>query len=197
MRTQAHRIAAGFQYRHEAGARMARTQAGERGGDGGGMVGEVVVDMDAIVLHQQLKASFWATELCEQRQGLRRIEAGRALLAAHPQLELILTDDGLQHYALQRDVEITVFPAADMGRCNLRVLPDGGLRAPMPGKIVAVPAKAGDVVSKGQPIVVLEAMKMEHALTAPFDGVVAEFNVAVGDQVVDGAVLAVVKAGEQ
>ncbi|WP_436357541.1 biotin carboxylase N-terminal domain-containing protein [Brevundimonas sp. CEF1] len=71
---------------------------------------------------------------------------------------------------------------------------DGGLRAPMPGKIVAAPAKAGDTVTKGQPIVVLEAMKMEHALTAPFDGVVAEFNVAVGDQVVDGAVLAVVKA---
>ena len=70
---------------------------------------------------------------------------------------------------------------------------DGGLRAPMPGKIVAATAKAGDTVTKGQPIVVLEAMKMEHALTAPFDGVVAEFNVAVGDQVVDGAVLAVVK----
>ncbi len=73
---------------------------------------------------------------------------------------------------------------------------DGALRAPMPGKIVAAPAKAGDAVAKGQPIVVLEAMKMEHALTAPFDGVVAEFNVAVGDQVVDGAVLAVVKAAD-
>ncbi|RZJ16918.1 MAG: ATP-grasp domain-containing protein [Brevundimonas sp.] len=73
---------------------------------------------------------------------------------------------------------------------------DGGLRAPMPGKIVATPAKAGDAVTKGQPIVVLEAMKMEHALTAPFDGVVAEFNVAVGDQVNDGAVLAIVRAGE-
>jgi len=73
---------------------------------------------------------------------------------------------------------------------------DGGLRAPMPGKIVAAPAKVGDRVVKGQPIVVLEAMKMEHALTAPFDGVVAEFNVAVGDQVVDGAVLAVVKAAD-
>jgi len=73
---------------------------------------------------------------------------------------------------------------------------DGGLRAPMPGKIVAAPAKAGDAVTKGQPVVVLEAMKMEHALTAPFDGVVAEFNVAVGDQVADGAVLAVVKAAD-
>ena len=40
----------------------------------------------------------------------------------------------------------------------------------MPGKIVATPVKAGDAVAKGQPVVVLEAMKMEHALTAPFDG---------------------------
>jgi acetyl/propionyl-CoA carboxylase alpha subunit len=71
---------------------------------------------------------------------------------------------------------------------------DGSLRAPMPGKIVATPAKAGDVVSKGQPIVVLEAMKMEHALTAPFDGVVGELGVAVGDQVSADTVLAVVKA---
>ncbi len=71
---------------------------------------------------------------------------------------------------------------------------DGALRAPMPGKIVATPAKAGDTVTKGQPIVVLEAMKMEHALVAPFDGVVGEVGVSVGDQVVDGAVLATVSA---
>ena len=71
---------------------------------------------------------------------------------------------------------------------------DGSLRAPMPGKIVATPAKPGDTVTKGQPIVVLEAMKMEHALVAPFDGVVGEVGVSVGDQVVDGAVLATVEA---
>jgi len=69
---------------------------------------------------------------------------------------------------------------------------DGGLRAPMPGKIVATPVRAGDVVTKGQPVIVLEAMKMEHALTAPFDGVVAEVNAAVGDQVGADAVLALV-----
>jgi len=72
---------------------------------------------------------------------------------------------------------------------------DGFLRAPMPGKIVATPAKAGDVVTKGQPVIVLEAMKMEHALNAPFDGVVAEVAFAVGDQVAADAVLAVVEAG--
>ena len=71
---------------------------------------------------------------------------------------------------------------------------DGALRAPMPGKIVATLAKAGDAVTKGQPVVVLEAMKMEHALVAPFDGVVGEVAVAVGDQVSDGTVLAVVTA---
>ncbi|MDQ7813262.1 biotin/lipoyl-containing protein, partial [Brevundimonas sp.] len=70
---------------------------------------------------------------------------------------------------------------------------DGALRAPMPGKIVAVPAKPGDIVTKGQPIIVLEAMKMEHALVAPFDGVVETIGAAVGEQVVDGAVLATVK----
>ena len=73
---------------------------------------------------------------------------------------------------------------------------DGSLRAPMPGKIVATPAKPGAAVAKGQPVVVLEAMKMEHALVAPFDGVVETVAVAVGDQVADGAVLAVVKASD-
>jgi 3-methylcrotonyl-CoA carboxylase alpha subunit len=71
---------------------------------------------------------------------------------------------------------------------------DGALRAPMPGKIVATPARAGDTVTKGQPIIVLEAMKMEHALTAPFDGVVGEIGYAVGEQVGADAVLAKVEA---
>ena len=66
----------------------------------------------------------------------------------------------------------------------------------MPGKIVAVSAEPGQAVTKGQSIVMLEAMKMEHALTAPFDGTVGELGVAVGDQVVDGAVLATITASE-
>lgn len=72
---------------------------------------------------------------------------------------------------------------------------DGALRAPMPGRIVAAPLSDGDAVAKGQTVVVLEAMKMEHALVAPFDGVVSLFG-AVGDQVVDGAVLAQVQVAE-
>jgi propionyl-CoA carboxylase alpha chain/3-methylcrotonyl-CoA carboxylase alpha subunit len=64
----------------------------------------------------------------------------------------------------------------------------------MPGRITAVQAKAGEAVAKGRPIVVLEAMKMEHALIAPFDGVLEELKVEVGDQVVEGALLAKVEA---
>ena len=63
--------------------------------------------------------------------GRRRAEAARALLAAHPDLDVIVADDGLQHYALARDIEIAVFPAADLGRTNLDLLPNGGLREPV------------------------------------------------------------------
>jgi 3-methylcrotonyl-CoA carboxylase alpha subunit len=72
---------------------------------------------------------------------------------------------------------------------------DGAIVAPMPGKVIAVDVAAGDVVTKGQKLLVLEAMKMEHALTAPFDGTVAELTVSVGSQVQVEALLARVEAG--
>jgi acetyl-CoA carboxylase biotin carboxylase subunit len=60
---------------------------------------------------------------------------------------------------------------------------------PMPGKIIQVLVKVGDAVKKGQPLAILEAMKMEHTLAAPGDARVASVEVAQGDQVVDGAVV--------
>ena len=66
---------------------------------------------------------------------------------------------------------------------------DGAIRAPMPGRIVAVQAEAGARVAKGAVLVTLEAMKMEHALAAPFDGLVAETKAAVGEQVSEGDLL--------
>ncbi len=63
------------------------------------------------------------------------------------------------------------------------------LTAPMPGKVVSFGVKAGDKVSKGQPVAVMEAMKMEHTIAAPADGVVEELLYAVGDQVAEGAEL--------
>jgi 3-methylcrotonyl-CoA carboxylase alpha subunit len=64
---------------------------------------------------------------------------------------------------------------------------EGGLRAPMPGKVVTLMAEPGAIVEKGTPLLVLEAMKMEHTITAPRKGKVVSFHVAEGDQVVDGA----------
>jgi biotin carboxyl carrier protein len=62
----------------------------------------------------------------------------------------------------------------------------------MPGKVIAVDVAQGDAVAEGQRLVVLEAMKMEHTIVAPVDGVLAELNVEAGDQVDTGQVLAVV-----
>ncbi len=59
----------------------------------------------------------------------------------------------------------------------------------MPGKVTALSVKAGEAVTKGQSLVTLEAMKMEHALTAPFDGTVEALSVALGDQVSEGTTL--------
>ena len=59
----------------------------------------------------------------------------------------------------------------------------------MPGKVTAVEVSAGEKVSEGQRLLTLEAMKMEHGLTAPFDGTVAELSAQAGAQVSEGAVL--------
>jgi propionyl-CoA carboxylase alpha chain len=71
---------------------------------------------------------------------------------------------------------------------------EGSLLAPMPGSVIALRASAGDTVTAGQAVVVLEAMKMQHTITAPHDGVVTEVSVTLGAQVGAGDVLAVVEA---
>ncbi len=71
----------------------------------------------------------------------------------------------------------------------------GGLTAPMPGKIIAVQVKAGDKVKRGEPLLVMEAMKMEHTISAPSDGTVKEVFFSVGEQVADAAVLISLEGG--
>jgi 3-methylcrotonyl-CoA carboxylase alpha subunit len=66
----------------------------------------------------------------------------------------------------------------------------------MPGKVTAVDVSAGDKVAKGQRLLTLEAMKMEHALIAPFDGTVTELNATTGSQVTEGTMLVRVEASD-
>ncbi|MGV0812039.1 biotin carboxylase N-terminal domain-containing protein [Mycolicibacterium boenickei] len=99
-----------------------------------------------------------------------------------------------------------VFVDSALGPVPLTVLPrypdpddavaHGSLLAPMPGSVVRVGAAVGDTVTAGQPLIWLEAMKMEHTIAAPEDGVLAELNVAAGQQVEVGAVLARVESEE-
>ena len=73
---------------------------------------------------------------------------------------------------------------------------DGAILSPMPGRVIAVEVAAGEQVAKGQKLVTLEAMKMEHSLVAPFDGTVAELNAEAGGQVSEGKLLVRVERAE-
>ncbi|RIA45744.1 3-methylcrotonyl-CoA carboxylase alpha subunit [Hephaestia caeni] len=74
---------------------------------------------------------------------------------------------------------------------------DGAILSPMPGRIIAVSVAAGDAVAKGQKLVTLEAMKMEHTLTAPFDGIIADLAATEGAQVSEGSLLVQVERNEE
>ncbi len=73
---------------------------------------------------------------------------------------------------------------------------DGAILSPMPGRVIAVAVAAGEAVTKGQKLLTLEAMKMEHSLTAPFDGTVAQLNASEGGQVSEGTLLVKIEKGE-
>lgn len=73
---------------------------------------------------------------------------------------------------------------------------DGAILSPMPGRIIAIDVTQGQSVTKGQRLVTLEAMKMEHSLTAPFDGVVADLAATPDAQVPEGTLLVRIEQGE-
>jgi 3-methylcrotonyl-CoA carboxylase alpha subunit len=146
---------------------------------------------------------------------LRRLHAGGLQLSVNgdtfafavdsssPEQHTLLLGTGLalrrvRVHTYARGEELTVFaPAGQATLTEVDVIaragdskPTGGrLTAPMPGKLIALHVKAGDAVKAGQALAVMEAMKMEHTLTCPRDGVVTELLYAVGDQLSDGAEL--------
>jgi 3-methylcrotonyl-CoA carboxylase alpha subunit len=76
------------------------------------------------------------------------------------------------------------------------VASDGVITAKMPGRVIALPVAQGDAVQAGQTLLVMEAMKMEQALVAPFNGIVVQLAVTVGNHYAEGAVLARIEAGK-
>jgi len=89
-----------------------------------------------------------------------------------------------------RRFELEVVDPLDVGSAD--DVAAGGLRAPMPGKVIAHLAEVGAKVTKGTPLLVLEAMKMEMTVSAPSDGVLASFRFAPGEQVPEGAELVII-----
>jgi 3-methylcrotonyl-CoA carboxylase alpha subunit len=85
-----------------------------------------------------------------------------------------------------RHVLQRVDPLAHVGE---QLVPEGSVRASMPGRVVALLVEPGARVLRGQPLLILEAMKMEHTMCAPADGLCEAFNVAVGEQVSEGSEL--------
>jgi acetyl/propionyl-CoA carboxylase alpha subunit len=132
------------------------------------------------------------------RDGTTLTEPAGAVLHRASRDEVDLTADGVRmtyrigaHAVGTPDGEVAlrelprfVDPAA--------ALAAGSLTSPMPGTVLRVLAEVGAPVTGGQPLLVLEAMKMEHEIVAPADGVVGELPVVAGDQVQAGAVLAVI-----
>ncbi|HCP00652.1 MAG TPA: hypothetical protein DIT35_04085 [Rhodospirillaceae bacterium] len=100
----------------------------------------------------------------------------------------LLAVSGGAQYRLERVVVVD--------EASVRSAASGGLNAPMPGKVVNITVAAGDTVSKGETLMVLEAMKMEHAITAPGDGNVVALFFAEGEQVPEGAALLQLEALE-
>lgn len=131
--------------------------------------------------------------------------AGVTIVEATPDLVVADVDGVRRRFEIARYDDL-VCVDSPLGAVSVRRLPRfvdpaehlaaGSLLAPMPGTVVRLGAEAGSMVEAGQPILWLEAMKMEHKIVAPVAGVLTELNVTVGQQVEVGAVLAVVENEE-
>jgi len=136
-----------------------------------------------------------------------RVGEGEPVAASATRLEdgLLLTTGGRTHRVLSATDGAVTWLWVDGTTYAVTELPsvregakvgthDGDVRSPMPGTVIAVGVAEGAGVGKGEVVVVVEAMKMEHALTAPFDGILDALDVRVGDQVVVDQLLAVITA---
>jgi acetyl-CoA/propionyl-CoA carboxylase biotin carboxyl carrier protein len=136
-------------------------------GDGGPLTATAVLDGDDVLLTTDAGTSRWSTAVDAGTVWVGREGAAWALAEQEQHL---------------RDAEAHAH--------------DGDVVSPMPGSVIAVQVAAGDTVAKGTPLVVVEAMKMEHTLLAPLDGTVGDVRVRVGQQVAVDELLVTVQAGD-
>lgn len=135
------------------------------------------------VLQLLIDGTSYELNFASTASGALDVRLGAQRVLAH----VYQTGEVAHVFTAQGAAEITVVDAlAHAGESRSDV---GRLTAPMPGKVVSFAVKVGDKVTKGQPLAVMDAMKMEHLIAAPVDGVVAELLYAVGDQVAEGAEL--------
>jgi 3-methylcrotonyl-CoA carboxylase alpha subunit len=113
---------------------------------------------------------------------------------ADPQAAVVDADDAV--YVIRQGRQ-TLVRLRDADAVAASDAEEGGLvRAPMHGKVLALLVKSGAKVSRGQPVAIIEAMKMEHTLTAPAAGTIVDIRVVAGVQVADGAIVAVIETGD-
>ncbi|SON60981.1 Acetyl-/propionyl-coenzyme A carboxylase alpha chain [Mycobacterium simulans] len=121
--------------------------------------------------------------------------------------QVVLAHDGVAHSFSVASYGPDIYVDSPRGPVHLVAQPrfpepgstvdQGSLVAPMPGNVIRIGAQVGDTVTAGQPLIWLEAMKMEHTIAAPADGVLVELNVNGGQQVEVGAVLGVIASAAQ
>lgn len=109
---------------------------------------------------------------------------------------LVIQGDAIEWWARIGDRTIALRWRDPLPQPGERATQEGSLVAPMPGLLIAAHAMEGDEVRRGDPLFILEAMKMEHTVRAPVDGVVSAVRFAVGDRVPAGALLAEVTPSE-
>lgn len=126
--------------------------------------------------------------------GSQRITLTCALRTEGKLIQIRMWPDGLADHSWSVDVENPLIP--DSSESLYGGIKEGLVKAPMPGKISRINNIIGDTVKKDQVVMVMEAMKMEHAIKAPCDGTLAEARFKAGDVVGDGAVLFVVDSGD-
>ena len=156
-------------------------------------------EREVVVIAWRLRNSGLRLELPEgpSEARVQRLEDGRLSIGLGADM---FTAAVVRRTALDGGIDYTLFTDGESRRLRLvdpldvtqyeaTASADSMVRAPLPGKIIDLRVKAGDSVSKGQALLVLEAMKMEHTLAAPADGTVKSLRYAVGEQVPEGAEL--------